>query len=138
MLRHAGFATTNKPANIFHGKVSGPLLAAYIRLHSRKNAIIPDILAHDFPADTNVSSASCMKAIFDIETLCVDRTAVFYCAQPPDSKQHTHASNHKLCCVRHDYQRCAENIDVSRTNDGGSSHFTEALQTRFQSGGVIL
>ena len=41
MLCRAGFATTNDPASIFHGKVPEALIAAYLRLHLCKDAIIP-------------------------------------------------------------------------------------------------
>ena len=136
MLHRAGLATTTEPANIFHGKVPAAPLAAYLRLHSRKDAIIPDILAHDFPADANGSGARCMEAIFDIKTLRVDRQAHFYRDQPPDPAQHRRATDRKLLTVRRDYQRRAEKLDISCSNDDGSTHFAEALKTRFQSGGV--
>ena len=136
MLRRSGFATTTEPANIFHGKVPGSLLAAYLRLHSRKDAIIPYILAHDFPADANGSGARCMEAIFDIKTLRVDRTAHYYRDQPPDAAHHYRATDRKLATVRRDYQRRAEKLDITCTRDDGSHHFADALRTRFQSGGV--
>ena len=60
---------------MLHGKVPAPALARYMELHSHKDAIIPNILVHNFPSDRNENRAVSVEAIFDVKTLRIDKNA---------------------------------------------------------------
>ena len=66
-MRKAGMVVSAHPPNIFHGKVPGTLLDRYLNLHRRQDAIIPDLMVHDYIGDINANGARCMEAIFDVK-----------------------------------------------------------------------
>jgi hypothetical protein len=53
ILKKAGFFTTKEARNIFHGTVEWKYLKLYRDSQLSKDAIIPDILIHNYPSDTN-------------------------------------------------------------------------------------
>mmetsp|Transcript_5394 Transcript_5394/g.5918 ORF Transcript_5394/g.5918 Transcript_5394/m.5918 type:complete len:374 (-) Transcript_5394:71-1192(-) len=73
IFKKAGFVTTLEAANMFHGKVPNNILKEYVRKFRHKDAVIPDILIHNYSPDVNASGASTMQAIFDVKTIRVDK-----------------------------------------------------------------
>lgn len=47
-MKKAGMVVSNRPPNIFHGKVPGPELEKYLKTHKKQEAIIPDLMIHDY------------------------------------------------------------------------------------------
>lgn len=66
VFKQAGFETTVEVPNIFHEKAPSDCIDRYLNLHQKKDAIIPDILVHNYPTDNNSAGARNMEAIFDI------------------------------------------------------------------------
>ncbi len=48
-----------------------------------KDAIVPDILVHDFPPDNNANGNTVVPAIFDIKTVRIDKRRVRYRVRAP-------------------------------------------------------
>jgi len=68
MFREAGFGicvAQELQKNIFHGKVPGPALKRYCNLHDRKDAIIHDIIVHNFPTKKNGFAVITRPALFE-------------------------------------------------------------------------
>ena len=63
---------------IFRGKVLRPCINEYLHLHSTHDTIIPALLVHNFPNDANIDVARNNDAIFNVETLELDKIGVFY------------------------------------------------------------
>ncbi len=78
MMRKAGFATTMVARNIFHGSVEWEYLKKYVDAQTSKDAIIPDILVHNYPADINGNGNAVGPAIFDIKTVRIDKRGDIY------------------------------------------------------------
>ena len=78
IFRQAGFSTTIEPPNLFHGKVPGDCIKAYLRLCRKQDKMRPDIIIHNHPKDANSTGAREMNAIFDVKTLRIDKNGDFY------------------------------------------------------------
>ena len=59
-----GFETTLEACNLFHGIVDSEFHRPYIDAHVSKDAIIPDILIHNYPSDANGNGGAAVPAIF--------------------------------------------------------------------------
>ena len=81
-MQREGFAVSWEPHNIFYGKVPVPTLTRYMELHSAKDVIIPNLLAHNFSSDGNANKSVSVEAIFDVKTLQVNKNANFYRTLP--------------------------------------------------------
>ena len=53
IAQKSGFATTLEARNLCHGLVDTTYLRPYMAAHAAKDAIIPDILIHNYPSDAN-------------------------------------------------------------------------------------
>ena len=63
----------------FHGKIDGRYLESYCAQHSSVDAIIPNILIHNYKdASGNNRNACSMPAIIDVKTLRVDKNQTIY------------------------------------------------------------
>ena len=96
-------------------------------LHTRKNAIIPDLLVHNFPSDWNRNSAVSVETIFNIKTLWINRSEFFY--RTLHARTAPRATATKVRNVRHGYLTVAEKLDISCTVDNGTAPFLDAIQT---------
>ena len=65
-------------AHFFHLFLFSPLTSKYQRAHTRKDAIIPDMLVHNYLPDVNANGKCSMPAIFDVKTLRVDKNLIIY------------------------------------------------------------
>lgn len=74
----AGFSTIVESPNIFHSKVPSHCIQKYINIHQLKDSIIPGILIHNHPNDTNSAGIQNMTATFDKKTLRIDKNETFY------------------------------------------------------------
>ena len=135
MMKKAGMAVSTHPPNIFHGKIPGQLLDKYLNLHRRQDAIIPDLLVHDYVGDLNAHGANFVEAIFDIKTLRIDKNQKYY-SEKPNRNPSKRATDIKTKDVRRDYQRRCEKLDIECTNDNGTTYFADAMKNDFHSGGV--
>ena len=64
--------------NMFSNIVPEDVHREYQRSHTRKDAIIPDMLVHNYLPDVNANGKCSMPAIFDVNTLRVDKNLVVY------------------------------------------------------------
>jgi len=69
VLHQAGFSTNIEAIRIFRGKFPVRSMDQYINIHTTHDAIISDLLVHDYPVDTNCSGARNVEVIFDVNTL---------------------------------------------------------------------
>jgi len=73
IFRKGGFYTTKEARNIFHGIVPWKFLKLYCDSQVSKDVIIPDILIHNFPSDTNGHGNAVITAITDVKTVRIDK-----------------------------------------------------------------
>ena len=99
IFKQARYATSVQPPNIFHGKVPGECIDKYLTLYHKKDCIIPDILVHDHPKDTNAAGARHMEAIFDVKTLRIDKDRYYY---TENRRNFRRAADTKVGSVRRD------------------------------------
>jgi hypothetical protein len=146
MAKAAGLEPVLEALNIFHGKVSGDSLRAYYQAYSetarvhdlrhcnKKDAIIPDVLIHNYPLSlpelhSQGRSARSGAAIFEIKgiRICNQR----YPAMSRDSDKRADS-------VRTEYvkkaQTCDRRFAASTPSDVGP--FQRAISS-FATGGVI-
>jgi hypothetical protein len=64
--------------NMFSNIIPEDIHREYQRAHTRKDAIIPDMLVHNYLPDINGNSKCSMPAIFDVKTLRVDKNLIIY------------------------------------------------------------
>jgi len=53
MFKKAGLATAVEAKNMFHGLVPEEAMRRYVTDFERKDAVIPDIMIHNFPPNPN-------------------------------------------------------------------------------------
>ena len=90
-------------------------LKRYLDNHVFRDSIIPDILIHDYPTDSNCHGSTSMESIFDIKTLRVDKNSSFYKQLPTGLARR--ATDTKVNTVRRDYMRRAEKLDIEFTDE---------------------
>jgi len=130
IFRQAGFATTMKPPNLFHGKVPGDCIKAYLRLCRKKDKIRPDIIIHNHPKDANSAGTRKMNAIFDVKNLRIDKNEDFY----SDTRRiFRRAVDTKVLRVRRDYMMRAEKLDEKCASNYTTHPFAEALKNQIHS-----
>ena len=95
---------------------------------------MPDILVHNFPMGPNGVGILKGGAIFDIKTLRVDKTAVYYFKE--GSRMKRRGVDTKCHVVKRDYMRRAEILDEKCNEDVNASYFADTLKHKFHSGGV--
>ena len=78
IFRKSGFSTTVEAQNIFQTSVAWHCLQHYIVRFDHKDAIIPDILIHNYLADNKANGHFVTPAIFDIKTIRVDKRGDIY------------------------------------------------------------
>jgi hypothetical protein len=64
--------------NMFSNLIPEDIHREYQRSHTRKDAIIPDMLVHNYLPDVNANGKCSMPAIFDVKTLRVDKNLIIY------------------------------------------------------------
>mmetsp|Transcript_12532 Transcript_12532/g.15430 ORF Transcript_12532/g.15430 Transcript_12532/m.15430 type:complete len:195 (+) Transcript_12532:85-669(+) len=74
----AGYATTVKARNLFHGKIPNAMLKEYMRKYDKKDAMIPDILIHNYSTDANAYGTAAMQATFYVKEVRVDKAKRLY------------------------------------------------------------
>ena len=61
---------------MFQGKIDASYLDGYCNEHTNVNAIIPDILIHNYKDDKGISRTACLPAIIYVKTLRVDKNGI--------------------------------------------------------------
>ena len=64
--------------NMFSNLIPEDIHREYQRSHTRKDAIIPDMLVHNYLPDVNANGKCSMPAIFNVKTLRVDKNLIIY------------------------------------------------------------
>ena len=128
IFQRAGLQTTMQPLNIFHGKIPGPAMARYNSLHA-KEAIIPDILVHNYPLKARGVGHLNGEAIFDIKTVRIDKNGTIY--PRSERRMKRRGVDSKLEKVQREYSTRAEKFNKQCDNDINSTPFTDALKISF-------
>ena len=135
LFHKAGFATTVEAQNLFNTSVEWRYLEPYLAQFDRKDAIIPDILIHNYPADANANGHHVTPAIFDIKTVRVDKSGQTYRTGIPGHTILRAVEKRERSC-KTDYRRRASALDTKFAPDDPQKPFTRTLQQNFHSGGV--
>jgi len=112
----------------------------YMRTYEKKDAIIPDILIHNYSTDVNANGATTMQAIFDVKTVRVDKT-IRLTGQGRLYKTTAHAFENPAAEIRSadcrkQYGTSATTLDTKLGTTDNPKPFTTALTSNFHSGGV--
>ena len=132
ILMKVGLNIQMQPLNIFHGKIPNEAANMYNNLHE-KDAIIPDIIAYNFPIGTNSNNFK-GEAIFDVKTLRIDKSGQLYTQR---DRMTTKAVENKFNTVKRNYIRRAEVLDTTCNPDISTQLFTNAMKNNFAKGGII-
>ena len=122
--------------NKSHDKVPEECIKKYVTLHRKNDAIIPDILVYNQPGDHNAGGegARFVESIYDIKTMRIDKAQSFY--SETKKRNFRRAVDAKVIRVRKEYQTRSEKLDT-KCGEGYTNHpFSEALEKKFNSGGV--
>ncbi len=137
--KKAGFATTMEARNIFHDTVPWEYVNEYyIHDQHSKDAIIPDILVHNYPPDTNSNGNAVVPAIFDVKMVRVDKRGDKYKAGVPGlGRQVDRAVKKVATACRRSCLRKAGKLDAKFATDDPTHPFTTAIQHTFATGNAI-
>lgn len=138
MLKHAGFYTTLEARNMFQGKIDARYLDSYCTQHSSVNAIIPDILIHNYKnANDGNSRTACLPAIIDVKTLRVDKNQTMYTPGVHGGRTIKKAVEKKSDQVRTDYKTRVGKLDDKFAPNNQHKPFATAYANTFATGGVM-
>ena len=141
MFKKAGLATAVEVKNMFHGLVPEEAMRRYVTDFERKDAVIPDIMIHNFPPDANAVGNAAVPCIIEIKTKRVDKTGNFY----KDKGENTSADRPTVgkravetvaINARQSYVYKCGKLDKKCAPDDPTEPFSRALSDNFHSGGA--
>ena len=136
IMRKGCLSVDVEAQNMFSNIVPEDIHREYQRSHTRKDAIIPDMLVHNYLPDVNANGKCSMPAIFDVKTLRVDKNLVIY-NQGKGGKKVVRAVKKRVRSTRLSYLNRAKQLDEKLAAGDDSKPFATALTSQFHSGGVI-
>ncbi len=124
--------------NIFHGLVDWEYLKEYLQDQVQKDAIIPDILVHNYPGDNNAHGNAVVPAMFDIKTVRIDKRGAIYKVGVRGRRGGIdRAVKKKTKACQSNYLSRAKKLDEKFANGDASKPFQRAIQQTFTSGNAI-
>ena len=137
ILKKAGFFTTKEARNIFHGTVKWKYLKLYRDSQVSKDAIIPDILIHNYPSDTNGHGNAVIAAITDVKTVRVDKGQNNYRPGVQGGQSIMRAVKKKTGYTRNAYLKKAMKLDEKFAPGDINRPFSQAIKQTIATGNVI-
>ncbi len=138
IMRKAGFYTQMEARNIFHGLVEWEYLKEYLKEQVQKDAIIPDILVHNYPGDNNAHGNATVAAMFDIKTVRIDKRGVIYKVGVQGRRGGIdRAVKKKTKACQSNYLSRAKKLDEKYAPGDHTKPFQRAIQQTFASGNAI-
>ena len=136
-MKKAGFYTTKEARNIFHGIVPWPFLRRYCDSQVSKDAIIPDILIHNYPSDANGHGNAVIAAITDVKTVRIDKAQSNYRPGVHGGREIIPAVEKKAGATRTSYLKRSMKLDDKLALGEASKPFSNAIKQTFATGNVL-
>jgi hypothetical protein len=113
------------------------ILEIISRLQVSKDAIIPDILIHNYPSDTNGHGNAVIAAITDVKTVRVDKGQNNYRPGVQGGQSIMRAVKKKTGYTRNAYLKKAMKLDNKFAPGDINRPFSQAITQTFATGNVI-